>query len=99
MMTDRLFLQLNNKWALAADRQQWVVMRWKGTAQGWRLISFVASNKGVLMRVLSERGVKPTPEAEAVLDTLPDTFRKWIRLHKATTTAASNQPANLGRAA
>ena len=46
----------------------------------WRSISFVASTKVVLMRVLEEDGAEITPEARADLDHLPETFREWIEV-------------------
>lgn len=74
-----IFLRLSEKWALGCDPLQWMVMRWRGKAKGWRPISFVASNKGVLMRVLEEDGCEITPEAWTALKRLPDiTFKEWL---------------------
>ena len=56
-MTDRIFLRLSEKWALGYDRNQWIVMVYRGSR--WRSISFIGSHKGVLMRVLKEKGVIP----------------------------------------
>jgi hypothetical protein len=75
---DRIFLRLSEKWALGYDPLQWMVMRWRGKAKGWRPISFVASNKAVLMRVLEEDGCEITPEAWTTLKRLPDTFKEWL---------------------
>ena len=100
-MADQIFLRLCDGWALSADNFQWMLMRAKirRGQREWQPVAFVATEKRILRRVLRGNGVIPTPEAQAALDTLPDTFRKWIRRQKATTPAASNQPANLGRAA
>ena len=45
-------------------------------------VSFVGSTKRVLRRVIKERGVEPTLEAEEALHSLPDTFREWIEQHR-----------------
>ena len=78
-MTDRRFLRLSDKWALGYDKNQWIVMVHRGGR--WRSIAFVGSNKGVLMRVLAEKGADITPEAHAALDTLPDRFLNWLEEH------------------
>ncbi len=81
-MADKPLFVLDTKarWRLAYDSQQWVVQRrtqkprarrFKGhaiTDSGWRAVSFVASTKRVLRRVLGEAGVILTPEAQARLD-------------------------------
>ena len=81
-MTDRIFLRLSANWAVGYDRLQWIVMRAitdkSKEGQSWRPIAFVGSTRAVLMRVLEEKGAEVTPEARAALDSLPDTFRKWI---------------------
>ena len=58
-MSDRQFLRLSERWALAYDKNQWIVQRRHG--QRWRNVSFVASEKRVLVRVIKEKGVKPHP--------------------------------------
>ena len=87
-MSDRPFQRLNDQWMLGYDARQWVVMKAEKNGPGddlrspairWRAVSFIASTKKVLLRVLGERGVKPTPEAQAVLDDLPLTFKQWIK--------------------
>ncbi len=82
-VADRQFLRLSENWALAYDNAQWIVQRRKapskkGGACRWAAVSFVASNKDILWRVLREKGAKIAPEARAALDTLPETFREWI---------------------
>ena len=44
----------------------------------WRAVSFVGSTKRVLHRVLSEKGVVLTPEAQARLDALPERFMAFL---------------------
>jgi len=71
-------LRLNAEWALDHDELQWLVMRWWGPARGWRPAAFVATKTIVLKRVLNELSIEPTPEANAVLDHIPETFQEWI---------------------
>lgn len=80
-MTDRIFLRLNDKWALADDSQQGVVLKAEKRHRRapWRAVSFIGSTKDVLLRVVGEKGIKLTPEARAAPDALPDTFKQWRR--------------------
>ncbi len=83
-------LDAEGRWRLAYDRQQWVVQRrqqnpsvrrFKGHGireSGWRGVSFVGGKKATLRRVLGEKGVVLTPEAQARLDALPDNFAAFI---------------------
>ena len=78
-MADTQFLRLNDGWALAHDSRQWLIQRRETSnssakSSGWKAVSFIAHKKPALLRVLREKGVKPTPEAQTALDTLPDTF-------------------------
>jgi hypothetical protein len=76
-MTDRQFA-ISGKWALAADRLQWMVQRRhmnKGQVK-WQSVSFVASTKDVLARCLREKGCPPA-DAERLLAGLPATFAEW----------------------
>jgi len=75
-MADKIYLRLSDLWALGYDDLQWIVMHYRPPR--WRSISFVASTKVVLMRVLEETGAKITPEAQTALDHLPDTFKEFI---------------------
>ena len=81
-MTDRVFLRLNEGWALGYDRNQWIVMRSKSDRskprQGWRAIAFVGSTRAVLMRVLRENGAEIAPDARVAVDSLPETFLEWL---------------------
>ncbi len=83
-------LDAEGRWRLAYDRQQWVVQRRTKKARvsdtergsiadsGWRGVSFVGSEKRVLRRVIREKAVILTVEAQARLDALPETFRDFL---------------------
>ncbi len=83
-------LDTDARWRLAYDRQQWVVQRRAQKARvrhieghavadsGWRAVSFIGSEKRVLRRVLGEKGVVLTPEAQARLDALPEHFLDFV---------------------
>ena len=84
-MTDTLFLRLSEKWALAYDKSQWIVQRRKAPGKKggecrWAAVSFVASNKAVLLRVLREKGAQVDSAAREYIDAMPDTFREWISM-------------------
>jgi hypothetical protein len=79
-MTDRQFA-ISGKWALAADRLQWMVQRRhmsKGQVK-WQSVSFVASTRDVLARCLPEKGCPPA-DAERLLAGLPATFKEWAKM-------------------
>src|SRR5215472_14366512 len=66
-MANRQFA-ISGKWALAADRLQWMVQRQylhRGEIK-WQSVSFVASTKDVLARCLREKGCPPV-DAERLL--------------------------------
>ncbi|MCZ6813538.1 MAG: hypothetical protein O7F14_05745, partial [Alphaproteobacteria bacterium] len=76
---------LSENWALAYDNAQWIVQRRKapskkGGACRWAAVSFVASNKDILWRVLREKGAEIEPAAREYIDAMPDTFREWISM-------------------
>ena len=76
-MADRQFV-ISGKWALAADKLQWMVQR-RYLSKGqpaWRSISFVSSTKDILARCLREKGCPPA-DAERLLAGLPSTFKEW----------------------
>jgi hypothetical protein len=78
-MPDRQFV-VSGKWALAADRLQWMIQRQylsKGEIK-WQSVSFVASTKDILARCLREKGCPPA-DAERLLAGLPATFDEWAR--------------------
>ena len=84
-MVDTQFLRLSENWALAYDKNQWIVQKRKapsktGGACRWAGVSFVASNKDILWRVLREKGAEIDPAAREYIDAMPDTFREWISM-------------------
>ena len=84
-MADKQFLRLSENWALATDGLQWIVQRAnrdrsKKGGLDWRGISFVASNKSTLERVLREKGAVIDSEGLEALRRLPETFREWVSL-------------------
>ena len=84
-MADTQFLRLSKKWALAYDNAQWIVQRRKapgkkGGERRWAAVSFVASNKDILWRVLREKGAEIDPAAREYIVAMPDTFREWISI-------------------
>ena len=83
-MADRQFA-ISGKWALAADRLQWMVQRQylhRGEIK-WQSVSFVSSTKDVLARCLSEKGCPPE-DAERLLADLPSTFKQWLNARART---------------
>ena len=82
-MADRQFA-ISGKWALAADRLQWIVQRQylhKGEIK-WRSISFASSTRDILARCLREKGCPPE-DAEQLLAGLPSTFEQWLQTKSA----------------
>ncbi len=77
-MVDTQFLRLSENWAVAFDKNQWIVQHYMRPK--WRSIAFVGSNKGVLMRVLKEKGAEIDPAAREYIDAMPETFREWISM-------------------
>ena len=83
-------LDADARWRLAYDSQQWVVQRraqkprvrrLEGHAiadSGWRGVAFIGGKKATLVRVLGEKGVPLTAEAQARLDALPERFMDFI---------------------
>ncbi len=81
-----IFLRLDDRHALSFDDAQWILMYRRGTQ--WRGISFIASHKGILRRVLEEAGCHPTAKAEIALSTMPHRFLDWLAAEKAKRRAA-----------
>ena len=83
-MGDRQFV-VSGRWALAADRLQWMLQRQymnKGQP-AWHSVSFVASTRDVLARCMRERGCPPA-DAERLLAGLPSTFEEWAETRAQT---------------
>ena len=84
-VADRQFLLLSENWALAYDKNQWIVQRARRNRNKvcgleWRAVAFVASDKGVLHRVLREKGAVIDSEGLEALRRLPETFREWVSM-------------------
>ncbi len=91
-MADKPLFNLDAKgrWRLAYDRQQWVIQQRTKKARvshteggsirdsGWRAVSFIGGKNATLGRVLGEKGVVLTAEAQASLDALPERFMDFI---------------------
>jgi len=78
-MSDRQFA-ISGKWALSADRLQWMLQRQhmhKGQPV-WHSVSFVASTRDVLARCMREKGCPPA-DAARLLTGLPATFAEWAK--------------------
>ena len=81
-------LDAEGRWRLAYDRQQWIIQRRKGPPSpcgvvpgrdsGWMAVSFVGGKKTTLARLFREKGISPTPEAQARLDALPEQFLDFV---------------------
>ena len=81
-------LDAEGRWRLAYDPLQWIVQRRKtlprpsevgdSAESRWRAVSFIGSTKRVLHRVLGEKGVVLTAEAQARLDVLPERFMAFL---------------------
>jgi hypothetical protein len=84
-MSDRIFLRLNENFAVGADELQWILYRRHAAVpegsplllRDWRPISFVRSTKEILLRSMREKGCKPSHEAQLALDGMPPTFEAW----------------------
>ncbi len=85
-------LDAEGRWRLAYDRQQWVIQHRTMKARvshteggsirvsGWRAVSFIGGKKASLRRVLGEKGVVLTAEAQARLDALPERFTDFVEV-------------------
>ena len=81
-------LDAEARWRLAYDSNQRVLQRRRraprrseraGIADsGWRGVAFIGSTKATLRRVLREKGVVLTAEAQARLDALPERFTDFV---------------------
>ena len=82
-VADTQFLRLSERWALGTDGIQWIVQRARRNRNKvggleWRAVAFVASDKGVLQRVLREKGAVIDSEGLEALRRIPETFREWV---------------------
>jgi hypothetical protein len=69
-VSDRVVFEINDEWALSADKLQWILQR-RGKG-----MSFVSSTRDILARCMREKGV-PSADATAALGRLPLTFAEW----------------------
>ena len=92
--------ELSDGWALGCDRLQWMVMsaRNRRGEREWQPVSFIVSTKEILLRCIRENGCIPTPEGQAELNALPNTFSKWLT-DKGGEQAANPIPHNKRRCA
>ncbi len=67
---------------LAYDDLQWIVQRkWTDRKTGeakYRGISFVATEKRILLEVIGEKGVLLSAEARERIAAMPSTFKAWL---------------------
>lgn len=81
-MRIRQFIRLNDKLAISADLAQWILER-RGSFDkrrqcwNWEGISFVASNRDTLLRVIRETKERIEPEALKQVGALPFNFTDW----------------------
>jgi hypothetical protein len=87
-MADKQFA-VSGKWALAADKLQWMVQRqaMRNGQIDWKSVSFVSSTKDILARCLREKGCPPA-DAERLLTGLPSTFEEWAEKRPQTSVEA-----------
>ena len=102
-MTDRQFLRLSERWALAYDSLQWIIQR-RGSMDRrsgkcrWNGESFISSNRDILVLTLREKGIVPDlGKMEEVL-ALPYTFKEWLVQQQARE-AAGARPSEMEEAA
>ena len=102
-MTDRQFLRLNDRWALAYDNLQWVIQR-RGSFDKrsgkyrWSGESFISSNRDILVLTLREKGIVPDPSKMEEVLALPYTFKEWIARRRAGEDAGA-RPSGMAKAA
>lgn len=78
-MIDKIVLRLNDRFALGADRLQWILLRShkRGDKLAWNGVAFVSSSKAVLFRCMNEAGCFPDGPAALILESYPLTFQAW----------------------
>ena len=100
-MTDRQFLRLNDRWALAYDSLQWII-QYRGNAKGkpeqWAGVSFISSDRDILVLTLREKGIVPDAGKMEEVLALPDTFKEWIAQRRAEEEAGT-RPGDVAEAA
>lgn len=73
-------VKLSANWRIATDNRQWHVQKRKRTKKGdtWKSLSFIASDKGILLRCLREDGAVIDKRGQARLNKMPETYFQWI---------------------
>ena len=100
-MADRQFLRLNEKWALGYDSLQWIIQKResaKGKPERWRGVSFISSDRDILILTLKEKGIVPDLGKMEEVRALPATFREWYAQHR-TEEDATARPGDVADAA
>lgn len=83
----RIFLRLDDKFALGAGARSWILYRASHAyppprtaplqARDWRPVAFVRSTKLDLLRYMRQKGCAPFIAAQVALDAMPPTFAAW----------------------
>jgi hypothetical protein len=71
-----LLFSLAPGWAIGADDRQWILLRRRKRQDEayWQSISYVASTKAILLRILRDKGIQLTSDALVNIGALPDQF-------------------------
>jgi hypothetical protein len=78
---DRFLFYLTPKWAIGFDDRQWILLKARhagGRGWPWRPVCFIALERRGLERVIREKLVPVTPQGQACLNALPDTFKEFL---------------------
>ena len=100
-MSDKQFLRLSDRWALAYDSLQWIIQKResaKGKPEQWRGVSFISSNRDILVLTFREIGIVPDLGKMEEVMALPYTFKEWYAQHR-TEEAAGVRPGDVADAA
>ena len=89
-MPDRQMTRINHDFALAFDRNQWILQR-RRTHKGretWRSIAFIGSTKQCLYAAMIREGV-PKADALRACAPLPEKFVDWLAKRNAIEAASA----------
>ena len=73
-MTQKVLVQLNEKWRVSQDALQWLLQRKTGK-DTWNTIHYVATKRSVLERCIREERCMPTEDGRVQLMALPENFK------------------------
>lgn len=76
-----ILFPLNNSWFLSYDHNQWMLCCYVGDEGVHRAISFIGSNKDVLLRCIADNGVHIDGAGQSKLDKLPYKFTDWWKTY------------------